>query len=120
MFMVMFVLDDPSKLNELLIAWMNSGINGATIIESTGMNRQLSPCPPMRYSYGLSSLREAENLSLFVVVKDEEQVKNCLITTEKVVGNLNGPNTGVFTAWPLTLIKGISENSDVGGADGLG
>jgi nitrogen regulatory protein PII len=120
MFMVMFVLDDPSKLNELLKAWMNTGINGATIVESTGMNRQLSPCPPMRYSYGLTSLREAENLSLFVVVEEEEQVNNCLSATEEVVGNLDEPNTGVFTAWPLILTKGISLKRDVGGADGLG
>ncbi len=120
MFMVFFVLDDPSKLNDLLKAWMNSGIKGATIIESTGMNRQLSPCPPMRYSYGLSNLHEAENLSLFVVVEDEEQVKSCLSATEEVIGDLNEPNTGVFTAWPLTFTKGISMKRDVGGADGLG
>jgi nitrogen regulatory protein P-II 1 len=120
MYMVMFVLDDPGKFNELLKAWMNAGIMGATIIESTGMNRQLAPCPPMRYSYGTSSVREAENLSAFVVVNDEEQVKKCLIIAEKIVGNLDDPNTGVFTAWPLTLTKGIPDGCERRGADGLG
>jgi len=120
MFMVMFVLDDPNRLDEVLKAWMDAGILGATITESTGMRKQMTPCPPMRYSYGGSNLREAGNLTLFVIVKNEKQVKMCLSVVEGIVGDLDGPNTGVFTAWPLTITKGIPGDCGTGGKDGVG
>jgi hypothetical protein len=36
MHMVMLVLDDPSQLDEVVQAWRNAGISGATILESMG------------------------------------------------------------------------------------
>jgi nitrogen regulatory protein PII len=120
MFMVMFVLDDPNRLDEVLKAWMDAGILGATITESTGMRKQLTPCPPMRYSYGGSNLREAGNLTLFVIVKNETLVNKCLAAAEEVMGDLNNPNTGVFAAWPLSITKGIPGECGDGGNDGMG
>ncbi len=34
-------------------------------------------------------------------------VEACLAATEKIVGDLDKPDTGVFSAWPLTFTKGI-------------
>ncbi len=106
MYMILFVLDDPTYLSRILDAWANNGISGATIIESTGLNRQLSHIP-MRYSYGETPLDERGNLSIFVIVQDENKVRDCLNEIEKIVGDLDEPNTGVFTAWPLTIQKGV-------------
>ena len=39
MYIVMLILDDPSKLYEVLDAWDEIGISGATIMDSTGRNR---------------------------------------------------------------------------------
>lgn len=106
MYMILFVLDDPDYLSRILDAWANNGISGATIIESTGLNRRLSHIP-MRYSYGETPLDERGNLSIFVIVQDENKVRDCLNEIEKIVGDLDEPNTGVFTAWPLTIQKGV-------------
>ena len=38
--MVMFVLNDPGKLDDLLDGWYEQGIVGATIVRSTGIFRR--------------------------------------------------------------------------------
>ena len=36
-------------------------------------------------------------------------IQECQETVEKVVGDLNNPNTGVLAAWPLAYVKGVPE-----------
>jgi len=110
MYMIMFVLDDTSLLDELLASWSEAGISGATIIESSGLYRRMKKTIPMRYLYGSESEDEKGNLTLFVAVESEEKVHTCLHAAEKVVGDLNDPNSGVFLAWPLTFSKGIASH----------
>lgn len=106
MFMVMFVIDDPNYLDQILAAWSGAGITGATIVESSGLYRHQKRVP-MRYIYGDAPLEEKGNLTLFVIVRDERGVQLCLEEVEKIVGDLDGPNTGVFAAWPLAHVKGV-------------
>lgn len=107
MFMIMFVLDDPKYLDQILEGWSNLGIPGATIVESTGLHRRQIKRIPMRYLYGNTTSFEVGNTTLFVVVPNEEMIKVCLEEIERVVGDLDEPNTGIFTAWPLAIVKGI-------------
>jgi nitrogen regulatory protein PII len=108
MFMVMFVIDDPNYLDQILDAWSAVGINGATIVESIGLYRRQKHFP-MRYTYAYDAtpLAEKGNSTLFVIVRDEGTVQLCLNEVEKIVGDLDGPNTGVFAAWPLAYVKGV-------------
>ncbi len=107
MFMIMFVLDDIRHLDNVLTSWSDIGITGATIIESSGLHRKLQKSIPMRYIYDSSPLEETGNLTLFVIVENEGVVHSCLEVLEKIVGDLDQPNTGVFSAWPLLMTKGI-------------
>ena len=36
MYMVMFILDDPDRLDAVLDAWAKIGVSGTTIVESAG------------------------------------------------------------------------------------
>lgn len=107
MYMIMLVLDDPGKLDKVLEAWAEVGVRGATIVESTGMHRRVRQHIPMRYAFQDTSLQERGNYTLFVIVPDEDLVAACLQATESMVGDLDEPNTGVFSAWPLTTVKGV-------------
>lgn len=113
MFMIIFVLDDTSYLGQILEACSNIGISGATIIESTGLNRNHLKHVPMRYAYGDTSLEESGNSTLFAIVESENMVQLCLQSIEQIVGDLDEPNTGVFSAWPLTSTKGIPLRGNV-------
>ena len=39
MYMILFVLNNPDRLEELLIAWEENGVEGATVLFSTGLGR---------------------------------------------------------------------------------
>jgi nitrogen regulatory protein PII len=107
MYMIMLVLDDPDMLDEILAAWAQIGVTGATVIESTGMHRRIHQHIPMRYAYEDSDLEESGNYSLFVIVASEALVKSSQEAVEAITGNLDDPNTGVFSAWPLSVVKGV-------------
>lgn len=109
MFMIMYVLNDPDRLNEVLEAWESANIPGATIIESTGMHRQRRKFIPMRYITPIFEDEES-HLTLITLVKDESLIQTCLEATERVVGDLREPNTGVFTAWPVAFVKGLEQD----------
>jgi hypothetical protein len=107
MFMVMFVLDEPGRLDALLEAWEEAGIRGATIVESTGIHRRRKQILPMRYLFQTTGNVEESHCTLFAIVESEEVVRACLQATERLVGDLNGPNTGILAAWPLAVVKGL-------------
>ena len=110
MFMIMLVLDQPDQLDNVLMAWEEAGISGATIIESSGLfrHRKRKGALPARYMLpGLSEAVERGNYTLLSIVQDEAQVQSALQVTEQVIGVLDHPYTGVFTAWPLAVVKGI-------------
>ncbi|MGV8027364.1 MAG: hypothetical protein AB2L18_12485 [Anaerolineaceae bacterium] len=111
MFMIMFVLDDSDLLEEVLGSWSELGVTGATIVETSGLQRLRRKHIPMRFNYGgISAIEEVGNITLFAIVKNEQMVEECLKAAEKVVGDLDSPNTGVFSAWPLTMTKGIHQH----------
>ncbi|MBN2387377.1 MAG: hypothetical protein JXB85_10180 [Anaerolineales bacterium] len=111
MYAVLFVLDDPHRLDEVLDAWEGRGIRGVTIIESTGWQRRRAQRGLLGARFDFASLAGSSSLesnnTLFVVVEDRAMVETCLRTAESVVGDLDGPNTGILVAWPIEIVKGL-------------
>lgn len=112
MFMVMCVIDDPALLEDVLHEWQRVGINGATILESSGMQRRLA-CQlliPQRYAFeGLTESCSEGHYTLLTIVPDEVAVQTSLHAAEKVVGDFSLPHTGIFASWPLGFVKGIMD-----------
>lgn len=111
MYMIMLVLDNPDQLDKVLEAWEHAGIRGATIVESTGIQRLRRKNMPMRYLFPTPGLIEEGHLTLFVIVEGEQLVQDCLHATEQIVTDLDGPNTGVFASWPLAFVRGVPSHS---------
>jgi hypothetical protein len=109
-YMALLILDDPSLLEDVLKAWMKGGIRGATIMESTGLYRLTRKLIPMRYLYTSREASEKENVTLIAIVDDQAMAEKCLALTESIIGDLDQPNTGIFAAWPLSLVKGLSSH----------
>ena len=110
MYAIIFVLDDPDRLDAVLDAWRDVGVGGITIIESSGIHRRKTRGKriPMRFGFEqLAERLERDNYTLFALVDDESAVQRCLEAAEAVVGNLQGPNTGVLAAWPVPIIGGL-------------
>jgi nitrogen regulatory protein PII len=117
MYVIMYVLDDPDRLDQVLDAWRKAGVGGATIIESTGIHRWQA-CRrhiPLRFGFEhLSAQMEQCNYTLLAVVEDEDTVQRCITAVESIVGSLDEPNTGVLAAWPAPIVRGVVKRREEG------
>lgn len=112
MFMIIFVLDDPGKLDAILAAWQTVGVTGITIVESSGFHRRQAHLVGARYVPILPELQariEQGSYTLFAAVATPQLVEQCFDATEQVVGNLQEPNTGIIMALPVASARGLEK-----------
>jgi len=115
MYLILFVLDNPDKLNQLLDAWEEAGTGGATVLVSTGMHRLgggaiRDDIPLMPGLDDFYKREEDYHRTLFTVVKDEDVLDKIVAATEKVVGKLSEPNTGILVVLPAAQVYGLVKN----------
>ena len=114
--LILFVLHDPEKLQDVLTAWEEVGVSGATVFNSTGMGRILKTqalredMPLMPSIDDFFPHPERESCTIFTVIKDEELIETVARATEGVIGDLDGPDTGFLVAIPTTAAYGINKN----------
>lgn len=112
MYMLMMVLDDSSRLNEVLEAWIAAGVKGVTVLESTGVNRLLTRISSSPSYAGFAQMfgsgRVGHN-TLFAVIDDLELADQAVAKTEEVLGDLTKPHTGIVFALPIARTWGLPE-----------
>jgi len=109
-YVVMLVLDDQELLTAVLDAWQKAGVTGGTVLDSTGMHRIQACRVRLHARFDFARIADEcleRHNTLFAVVNDMEMVEKCLAATESVVGDLAEPDSGIFSAWPLALVKGL-------------
>lgn len=110
-YLVVLVLDNLEQCPAVLDAWEQAGVGGITILESSGLGRMrgiLSDDLPLIPSLrDLLATREFQHRTLFTVVEDEATVERVIATTERVVGDLNEPHTGLLFALPVSRVLGL-------------
>lgn len=106
---VFFVLNDANKLNQLLNELNNLNIHGGTIFDTSGMGRELSKSEDFplfgTLRYLLNPGLKTTKTLLFVI--EEKKIPTLIEGIENVVGNLEGPGTGILFSFPLDYVKGI-------------
>ncbi len=123
MFQLWLVLDNPGLLNDVLEAWTDIGVRGITILESTGVHRvrTRASAQDVPFMLGFSRLLRTDQVghnTLFAVVPSMEIVQQLVVATEKIVGDLSQPNTGVLFAVPVAAAWGLPKqpfNSETAG-----
>lgn len=112
MLQLWLVLDNPALLNDVLEAWSEVGVRGITILESTGVHRVRSKASRQDapFMLGFSRLLRTDQVghyTLFAVVPSMDIVEKLVAATERIVGDLSQPNTGVLFATPLVAAWGL-------------
>ena len=115
MYLILFVLDNPDNLEELLDAWEEAGTGGATVLSSTGMHRLSNgvfrdDIPLMPGLDDFYKRVEDYHRTLFTIVKDDDVLKKIVDATQSVVGDLNQPNTGILVVLPTAQVYGLEKN----------
>ena len=102
------VINDPEKADEILAGYLELGITGATVINSEGMGRLLSHDIPI--FAGLQTLisgSRPQNRTIFSVVGDDK-VEPALALLQDVAGNLDDPATGIAFCIPVSRVVGLA------------
>jgi nitrogen regulatory protein P-II 1 len=111
--LVLFVLNDAEKTLDLLSAWKENGVGGATVLISTGMGRlhlssilrdDLPLIPSLSDFY---TQDEKLSRTIFTVVDDDSLVEKIIQATEQVVGSLEKPGNGILMVLPLDSVHGL-------------
>ena len=114
MYLVTLVLHDPDLLEELLDAWNKAGVEGATVLFSSGMGRfrqkqgmrdDLPLIPSLDDFY---EAPQTLNRTVFTVVHDDAMVDKLLEVTQTLVGDLNKPDTGIMVVTPVVRAYGLN------------
>jgi hypothetical protein len=113
MSMILFVLHDPEKLQQVLEAWESCGISGATVLYNTGIgrlrqNQGLRDDLPLIPSLSAFAAHpEHHGRTLFTLTDDDSLIPALIEATERVVGDLNQPGSGILAVLPVSQIHGL-------------
>lgn len=108
MHLLIAVINESEKLDEILSGFLELGITGATILNSEGMGRILSHDIPI--FAGLQTLiarSRPQNQTIFSVIKEEEKVVGALALLQEICGDLHDPATGIAFTIPVTHVVGL-------------
>ena len=118
MYLILFVLNDPDKLEDLLITWEENGIQGATVLFSTGLGRireldawrdDMPLIPSLKDFY---EIPENLNRTIFTIVQDEVQVDAIVAATKNIVGELDEQETGLLLVLPILRVYGANKKKE--------
>jgi hypothetical protein len=114
-YVVLLVLHDVSRLEEILTAWEGAGVSGITVLATTGLGRirqravlrEDLPLMPSLEDLLSGQHEEYLNRSLFSIVEGEELVDRLVAATERVLGDLNQPRNGIIVVLPAARVYGL-------------
>ena len=108
---VFLVLDKVEQSPEVLDAWHEAGVSGATMLESTGLARMRGmvrdDIPLLPSIEDVLGTRELHHRTLFTVVEDDATLERVIAATERVVGDFAGHHTGLLFVMPVSRVLGL-------------
>lgn len=103
------VINQEEKIDEILSGFLELGITGATLIDSEGMGRVLShDIPIFAGLQTLISRSRPQNQTLFSVIEDDEKVDGAIALLQEICGDLNSPATGIVFTIPVHRVVGLA------------
>jgi nitrogen regulatory protein P-II 1 len=103
------VINEEEKLDEILSGLVELGVTGATIVNSEGMGRVLSHDIPI--FAGLETLASRSrplNQTIFSVIREDEKVDAVIALLQEICGDFEKPATGIVFTIPVTRVVGLS------------
>lgn len=109
--LLIYVLIKIDLLQTLLGALAKEGISGATIIDSTGMGRELAEHDEFSLFGSLKALMSNNNhlTKTMFFVTENDQVDLISKTIERIVGPLDKPDSGILFTLPIDAVKGFKK-----------
>ncbi len=106
--LLVLILNNEELLEEVLEAYVEVGISGATLIDSEGMGRFLTYEVPLFSAFKeFMKGNKPYNKTILSIIKNEELVEKLHILVDKIVGGFDNPGTGVMFTIPVDWVTGL-------------
>ncbi len=106
--LVVFVLNKEELLERVLEAYVEAGVDGATILDSEGMGRFLTYEVPLFADFKqFMKGNKPYNKTILSVVDDPAAVPRLYAILDEVTGGLATPGTGIFFTVPVDFAAGL-------------
>lgn len=111
--MIVLVINEPEKVDEVFQVWLKLKIPGVTVLNSAGLRYQLDKyesrddLPFIVSLQNILKSRKDPHQLLFSVVPDDFDVDTLVIETEKILGPLDEPDNGILFALPVRRAWGL-------------
>jgi len=111
--LVVFVLNREELLEQVLEAYVEAGIEGATILDSEGMGRFLTYEVPLFADFkAFMKGNKPYNKTIISVIEDASVVEQLYRFLNDICGGLMGPGTGVLFTVPVDFAAGLVGQSE--------
>ncbi len=111
--LLVLILKKVELMEELIKKLAESGVKGGTILDGTGMAKELVNMEELPIFGMLRMLLSDEDKSackvMMLVFKEEAAAAAAKGAIKKVIGDLSIPNTGIMFSVPITYVEGLGE-----------
>ncbi len=105
--LLILILNQVEKLEEVLEGFLEIGVTGATLIDSVGMGHILSEEVPifagLRFMFAGA---KPHNKTIISVIKDEKEAE-AMHLLQNILGDINEPGTGIAFTLSLDRVEGL-------------
>jgi len=112
LYLLFAVVTNEDLLDELITGWMDLGISGATVIETTGALQLISQHVPI--FAGLRSLTSggiARSKTIFTAVETEHLLDEAIAFLENLIDKSYPEQQGVYFVTPLSHFGRLGQKS---------
>lgn len=108
------VINQEERMEEILSGFLEIGITGATLVNSEGMGRLLaSEVPIFAGLQALAGRTRPRNQTVFSVL-DDDKVDAALALLQEVCGDFSQPATGIVVTLPVNRVLGLKPEMSEG------
>ncbi len=106
------ILKDYRRVEEVLLALLELGVGGATVLEGRGMGQILGNEVPIFAGVRGMFPGSASDSHVVLSVMDAALARTCLEQIERIAGPLTSPGTGMAFTVPLGQVIGLCRPLD--------
>ena len=111
--LLVFVLNNEEFLEEVMAAYIEAGVTGATILDSEGMGRFLTYEVPLFAGFKeFMKGNKPYNKTIISVIQDDDTLKDVRSLIDDIVGGLDNPGTGIMFTIPVDWASGLIRDED--------
>ncbi|MBI9100467.1 MAG: P-II family nitrogen regulator [Spirochaetaceae bacterium] len=111
--LLVFVLNNEEFLEEVMAAYIEAGVTGATILDSEGMGRFLTYEVPLFAGFKeFMKGTKPYNKTIISVIQDDDTLKDVRSLIDDIVGGLDNPGTGIMFTIPVDWASGLIRDEE--------